>query len=220
MDKEEAKRNELLDRGMVVFFNEGIVALTMEGLAAKLGVSKRTLYKYFPGKEIFIDAAAQRMMDKVRGQIEAHLAAETDFPRRLGGFFQIVETTLQPAARLFIRDVMTTTPWLWEKIAKYRHDRIFSQLELLLEEGRELGYIRTDIEPRLLAPLFIGMLEQIAQPSFLLNLSFPLAELIDAIASILLGGILNETGRQIFSGAAVFSLAADRKSAQEKGADR
>ncbi len=198
MDREEVKRGELLDRGMVLFFNEGIGSFTMESLAAKLGVSKRTLYKYYPGKELFIDAAAQRMLDRVRERIEAHLEAEGEFPRRVKGFFQIVQDTLQPAARLLIRDVMTTAPWLWEKIARYRHDRIFSMLERILEEGRAQGYIRSDLDPRLITPLFIGMIEQVAQPSFLLNLPFGVSELIDAIVAILLGGILSEAGRQKF----------------------
>ncbi|HET7839641.1 MAG TPA: TetR/AcrR family transcriptional regulator, partial [Rectinemataceae bacterium] len=165
MDREEERRNELLDRGMVLFFMEGISAFTMEGLAARLGVSKRTLYKYYPKKELFVDAAAQRMLDKVRGQIEAHLATESEFPQRLKGFFMIVQTTLQPAARLLVRDIMTAAPWLWEKVSRYRHDKIFSLLEGLLDEGRAKGYIRSDIEPRLIAPLFIGMIEQVAQPA-------------------------------------------------------
>ncbi|HET7838728.1 MAG TPA: hypothetical protein VFL04_03130, partial [Rectinemataceae bacterium] len=58
--------------------------------------------------------------------------------------------------------------------------------------------IRSDIEPRLIAPLFIGMIEQVAQPAFLLNLPFGVSEVIDAISSMLLGGILSEAGRQMF----------------------
>ena len=48
------------------FFAYGYSALTMDGLAAELGMSKKTLYKYFPSK----DSLLQEIMSRRTGEIE------------------------------------------------------------------------------------------------------------------------------------------------------
>lgn len=56
----EQRRDHILDVARDVFLEEGYGATSMSGIAASLGGSKATLYKYFPSKErLFEDMMAQ-----------------------------------------------------------------------------------------------------------------------------------------------------------------
>jgi AcrR family transcriptional regulator len=199
MNREEQKRDDLLERSIALLFKEGLSALTMESIAARIGISKRTLYKYFPRKELLIEAAVQRRLDTVALQVEALEGLDLPFPELLRRFLTIVQATIRPAATVLVRDIMQNAPWLWEKIDRFRHERIFTFLARLLEKGGELGYLRTDVDRRIIPPLYVAIIERIAQPDFILAQQLSLSEFIETVVKIMLGGILNEKGRSQFT---------------------
>ena len=49
--RKEARRGELLDAALDLFVEKGFAATRSEEVAARAGVSKGTLFLYFPGKE-------------------------------------------------------------------------------------------------------------------------------------------------------------------------
>jgi AcrR family transcriptional regulator len=67
-----ARRSQLLEVAAGLFVRDGYRATTMEGLATTAGVSKATLYKYFPDKERLFLALVQEH----RLGADEHLLAE------------------------------------------------------------------------------------------------------------------------------------------------
>src|SRR5690242_18714370 len=58
------------------FFAHGFRNVTMDDLAAELGMSKKTLYASFPSKEALLEAVLKDKFKSVEGDLES-LAAET-----------------------------------------------------------------------------------------------------------------------------------------------
>lgn len=56
----EARRGALVDAAERVFSRDGFAAATMEGIAAEAGMSKRTLYRFFPDKKAALEALLDR----------------------------------------------------------------------------------------------------------------------------------------------------------------
>jgi len=59
----QAIRRDLAARAVPLFRESGFHALGMRGLASALGVSKGTLYHYFPSKQALFDACFEVVMD-------------------------------------------------------------------------------------------------------------------------------------------------------------
>jgi len=211
-EREDRKREEILDKAIALFFERGIASLTMESLAARLGVSKVTLYKYFPGKDQLIGSAVERRMEVVAGQLEAmdRLPAGA-FIERIGLFFDVVDQFVKPAMAVFFRDLASEAPWLWDRIQRFRAERVFPKLARLIEEGQAAGYVRSDLDKSLAATLLVAMAEQVARPDFIYRLPIPPAEVVGAIVSILLGGILNDKGRELLGSGLAPSAARDKE---------
>src|SRR5512138_1753489 len=49
--RKQARPKEILDAALAVFAEKGFAAARMEDIAAKAGVTKGTIYLYFPSKE-------------------------------------------------------------------------------------------------------------------------------------------------------------------------
>lgn len=73
--KPEERRNELLDAGAEFFASRPYDDVLMEDVAARVGVSRALLYRYFPGKRELFAAIYRRAADRLleRAQLDADL---------------------------------------------------------------------------------------------------------------------------------------------------
>lgn len=189
-------RATMLARALELFFREGYSGHTMERLADRLGVSKRTLYKYFPRKNALLEAALEAYFESVRSQIETLRARNGTYAERLVEHLRLVEASVRPAAPVLLRDILETTPWAWRKIDAFRRTVVLANLEQVLGEGVARGFFRADLAPGVVPLLYTTLVEQIAQPGFLLRWQWGHAELVEVVLSVLLGGILSGVGRR------------------------
>src|SRR5277367_5133047 len=58
----EAMQERILDTADRLFYGQGIRVVGVDTIAAEIGISKRTLYNYFPSKDILIAAYLTRRM--------------------------------------------------------------------------------------------------------------------------------------------------------------
>lgn len=72
------RREEILDGALLLFARHGFSNCDMQELADQVGVGKGTLYRYFPSKESLFLASADRVMLRMRGEIDAAIAGIED----------------------------------------------------------------------------------------------------------------------------------------------
>jgi AcrR family transcriptional regulator len=58
-------RDKILEKSNELFLNLGFKSVTMDEIASALGISKKTLYKYFSNKTALIDAVTEYMFDTI-----------------------------------------------------------------------------------------------------------------------------------------------------------
>lgn len=194
-DREERNRRRLVEKARFLFFAEGFAALGMEGIAERLGVSKVTLYKYFPNKQGLVSAVVDLQMSDIGTRLEELNKPGQAFPERFSALLGTIFETIGPSLRRFVPDILRDAPWEWEKIASFRRQRVFTLLEAILGQGVRQGMIRNDIPATALAPLLIALIEQVGRPEVLSGLPFSMEQTVRSFAGILLQGILSEGGR-------------------------
>ena len=62
----EAMQDRILDTAGRLFYGQGIRAVGVDTIAAEIGISKRTLYNYFPSKDQLIVAYLSRQFVPIR----------------------------------------------------------------------------------------------------------------------------------------------------------
>ncbi len=97
-------REEILEATHLLMAERGYAAMSMDELAARVGVSKPTLYSQFPTKEDLVAAMAAQLLDRVFANVAAGEPGQSPLERLIALLQAIV--TLQVERR-------TTAMQLW-----------------------------------------------------------------------------------------------------------
>lgn len=79
--KMSAKKQEIIDHAFRCFYEGGFHATGIDTVMADTGISKRTLYKYFPSKEDLIEAVLDHYGDNVEEALFTPALARSNDPR-------------------------------------------------------------------------------------------------------------------------------------------
>lgn len=96
-EQAEMRKLELLDKALDHFLEDGYERATIEGIAASVGMAKRTVYAQSGGKKALFKAALKRAINEWVIPIERLRAAETDD----------LEQTLLKVGQMLVDNIMT-----------------------------------------------------------------------------------------------------------------
>jgi TetR/AcrR family transcriptional repressor of mexJK operon len=117
-EQAEARHSELLDAALDLFLQHGFEVATIEMIASRVNMTKRTVYGLYADKASLFLAAVQRAIER-----------QVVSPEVLASFDQgDVEQTLEAVAHLRIRQVMTPNGLRLQRIINtesYRFPQIF-----------------------------------------------------------------------------------------------
>ncbi len=141
-----ANRKHILDCAMELFHNHGFDAVTMETIADASGVSKRTLYSYYPAKEAIISAYWLSNVEEKSKLLPDLLTQYPDTRSRLTAVFLDAATGFKSAPEL----AHIHFRYRFQKIGDQQQSDIRSDftrfLAEVIEAGKAKGGIRDDVE--------------------------------------------------------------------------
>jgi AcrR family transcriptional regulator len=193
------KRRMIVERSRTLFFERGVSALTMEDIASLQGISKKTLYRFFPNKDALIATVVEDRIAFISSEA-ARIGADSkrSYLERLRDIMRLVGMQVSQISETLIKDVWYNRPELWIRIDKFRREHVFGIITQLFEEGRKEGFIRSDIDARLVPILFINAISAVITPAQMIQLTVPPAKLFDVFVRVLFGGILTDSARRKF----------------------
>ena len=124
-EQAELRHEELLDRALELFLENGFELVTMEAIAAAVGMTKRTVYARYEDKRALFRAAVQRAIERWIVPIEDMRAVESDD----------LEATLVAIAEIRLKNAISPVGLRLQRIVNaesYRFPEIF---DLAYEQG-------------------------------------------------------------------------------------
>ena len=158
----DARPDEMLDAALALFLDRGFAATRVEDIAARAGVSKGTVYLYFPSKEALLEGLVRRAILPAATSALSSLAQFEGHPRTiiatvtkgLGRQFSDPRTLAIP--KLVLREVLGF-PHLAEMYRVEVIDKILPVLAEVIRRGIQQGYLRA-VDPELTVRSLIGPL--------------------------------------------------------------
>lgn len=188
---------ELIDRifyGAIEEFRESGVRFTMDSLAARLGISKRTLYETVPSKTDLIEMVIDRTFSDVKQQ-QKDIFDDSGMSLRekLEKLFTIVPSYSEQLDYRRVNEIKRAYPHLYRKI----HDSLNGDWDRtieLLEAGMEAGIVRRK-NLVVLKALLVEIFERLLDGNFLIQNNIPYETAMKETLSIIFEGILTDGGR-------------------------
>jgi AcrR family transcriptional regulator len=190
-------RDRIIAAARPYLFTYGYTALTMDELAAELGMSKKTLYVHFPAKDALVEAIIKQFVADVRGSADALFADDTlGFPAKLHRF---TEAMVQRFAKLkphVFRDLQRSAPQLYRRIEELRHENIPHIFGQIIRQGQAAGMIREDVDPRVAIEFWRPAIQALMHPDTLERLGLRLDQMFAQAIDLFFGGLLTPAGRK------------------------
>ena len=183
----------ILKEGFRSMAVNGIKSFTVENLASKLAMSKKTIYQYFPKKEILIKKIIDFRMKKLINEFNQIIKEESD---PIIQFIKIREHNIKFAKRFNLEKLThlkARYPNIWKIIEKYRFDRknIYKQIFTL---SQAQGDLRENLDPEVCAALYMNIFNSTFQPEFMNDNNLSIDLTIDHLQGILSNGFFNKKG--------------------------
>jgi AcrR family transcriptional regulator len=139
-------KKEIAEQCLQRFLTSGIRKMTLQKIVAPLGISTKTVYKYFPDKEALLEYCLDLHYSRLLKGIEPILNSGSPVVQ----LFQIwIHATRADfgASHIFYHDLNYYYPRLQDKMIR-KHARTTSQPVLeMFEAGIAQGYFRKDLQP-------------------------------------------------------------------------
>ncbi len=187
---------KILNASADLFRQYGFKTITMDDVARKAGVSKKTLYQHFANKNDVVNESVnwykcritemcQNTMDDSENAIEAMV--------RVMGMYDQVHRQINPAAMLELERFYP------EGFALFKESLLKQDVVAIrenIERGIEEGLYREDIDPEFMARYRMELSLMIFHPNFLVNDRFEFHFVAQQIAEHFLYGVMTAKGEK------------------------
>jgi AcrR family transcriptional regulator len=196
MPIDDATRGRIIEVAREHFFRLGFSKVTMSEIATELGMSKKTLYEYFPSKEELLSEVITSVQNNVSEKIDAIIADESlDFVEKLKLLFSHGAEFHSRFTKHFFIDIQKNAPQIWKCCDSFRMERMRKNVEKLVREGVKKGYFRKDVNEHVVVMMHTLSVQNLMTPEVLAELPVTMNQLFETIVKVIFEGILTDKAR-------------------------
>lgn len=160
----DEKGQELVEKSAEIYKKFGIKSVTMDDLARHLGVSKKTLYKYFKDKNDIVTRSIANKMEAEACSVNKVCEFASNAIDELMGITQNVIENLNKIHPSVFYDLEKYYPEAFEKIEEHKKGFIYNCVLGNLERGKKEGLYRSDLNSEIIAKLYVLRVTDILNP--------------------------------------------------------
>ena len=196
---EDQKCNIIKTAGEM-FFRLGIRSVSIDDICHELGMSKKTFYVYFESKDALVAQLLHANVEYISQKME-DLAKLQDFRQLVSKFLKHQEAEKNDVRRVpqLVYDLKKYYP---RQFADFQHECFQTQKKYIkryLEQGREEGYVRANLNIELTATLFAKIHSDAIRDFELIEAHGPnMHQLGHTAMEIFVRGVLSEKGMELY----------------------
>lgn len=189
------QEKQILEQGFDSIMEEGLRGFTVEALSHRLRMSKKTIYKFFPTKEVLIKKIMQFITGRIAGRIQT-IRSEVQNPAIQ--FVKIMEFIVGFVGRVPLQrmtELKVRYPALWSELEKFRLARRDDFYEVL-NNAQKQGLVRSDLDMKVVATIYINLVNSTFQPEFFLKNNLAPEDTIRTFVKMITTGLFTDKGIQ------------------------
>ncbi len=192
--RKQMLRDEILQAARQMVIEKGYAAVSMDELAARVGISKPTLYSHFATKEDLVVMAAQQSMQQMMTVIESELTDNAP----LQNLLLLLRTTIRILSEEGVTTSRPMTPELMHLVRSRKEtrawlERIDAAILELIQQGIQQGEIDPALDPVAVLLAFHGLIHGLKMDTVLMREVYAsnLTDMMHSLATIFERGVRN-----------------------------
>ncbi|WP_426667201.1 TetR/AcrR family transcriptional regulator [Mucilaginibacter sp. McL0603] len=142
-----------------LFLTAGIKSITMDDVAKHLGMSKKTIYQFFKDKNELVVALVNKKLKEDEDQMSAIMNQSSNVIEEMINMMKCSEEIFSRINPIVIHDLQKYHPDAWKQFQNFKSGVLVHTLEELLTKGIKQGYIRPEIDVKIIAMMRVAQVE-------------------------------------------------------------
>ncbi|MDF2592987.1 MAG: hypothetical protein K0S75_2453 [Clostridia bacterium] len=184
---ENNNKVRILEMAHQLFDARGYRNVTIQDLADKLGMSKKTIYQYFTSKE---EIATEVVEESMRHFNEIMITTEMPVEDPLSEIREMLGHAKDESTRfspLFLMDIEKYLPDLFRRYRQFRDEKK-KGIEQLLKNAQDMGLVR-DIPIHLATQILSVSLKALVKSEFFTQHGYSMSDVLNLFLEIFCNGI-------------------------------
>ena len=139
-------KERILEKAHELFMRYGVRSVSMDDIAAQLGMSKKTLYQYYTDKEELVDAVLSTVLEKNRLECVANKQVAENAVHEIFQAFDMVQEMFSNMNPSIVFDLEKYHPAVYKKLQQHKKVFMYQIITQNLERGIKEDLYRGDID--------------------------------------------------------------------------
>jgi AcrR family transcriptional regulator len=192
-------KDRILKGAEELFFKYGIKSITMDDIAKHLGISKKTIYQFYSDK----NEVVEKLMTERTKLNECELR---EIAKKSANVIEEVFEMMKHMGHMFSQmnpnlfyDLQKYHPTSWKLFKKFKEECIENMVEDSVKRGIEQGFVREDINTKIIARLRMEEVEMGFNPETFPPDKFKILDVQLALLDHFLHGICTIKGHKLIN---------------------
>lgn len=186
----DLNRQRILEAADELFNARGYKAVTISDIAEELGMSKKTIYQYFTGKEEIASSVIEVFMERVAKKFDM-LEPGNNPISNIRSLFEQIKAEVARISPLFQDDIRKFLPQVHQRLRDMRAEK-FKKIEDCIRVGQQLGQVKETVDAHLATIVFLEALQGFSR-SELSREGISKFQAVDTLIDIFISGIVNHS---------------------------
>lgn len=184
------ENDNILNVADQLFKSRGIVSVTMDDIAHKMGISKKTIYQTYKSKDEIVSTLAKKFFQEQKEKYANMKNASSALEELLLllKYLQDLFEILQPR---LIHEIQKYYPDIWTMTLKNKNENLLERVKQNLVRGIKEKLYRDDIDVDFIAKIRAAEIELAFNDYIFPKSHFPKSKIAEQLLNLYLFGIVN-----------------------------
>ena len=192
-------KEKILQEAFRLFCRRGIKSVSMDDIALQLGMSKKTLYKWFENKDEIVQAVIQNYLHAIEQSCNSLSCCAANAVDELIKIRAMNKKLFSELPSSIFFDLQKYHPAAWQIFNEHKTSFILIKVKENIRRGIAEGYFRDDLDVEVMARLRMAQIELVFNPDIFPPDQFNVGEVqLECLEHFLLG-IATLKGHQLIN---------------------
>lgn len=177
----------------------GIRSVSMDDIAAHLGMSKKTIYQYFRDKDELVEAVVDDVINSNQCACKADIDRSENAVHEIFLVMDMMAEMLKTMNPSILHDMQKYHPAAFAKFKKHKNEFLYNVCTQNLQRGVKEELYRPEIAMDILCRYRVETMFIPFNPEFLQNLKHSLAKIEEEILMHFLFGLVSQKGYKLIN---------------------
>jgi len=187
----------ILHKSHELFMHYGVRSVSMDEIAAHLGISKKTIYQYYSDKDALVDGVVGIEISRNEKECSMQQQISENAVHEIFIAVDMVQEMLTHMNPSLIFDLEKYHPKAFKKFNDHKNKFMYDIIKNNLERGINEGLYREEIKPDILARYRLASTFLIFNPELFPHNKHSLSQILDEVTDNFLYGITTLKGQKL-----------------------